>query len=455
MTLATLQLGLANGVTPELIDSLNSMLPVELADFVQSLSYEERQQVFSLLEPELAADAFAQLPIPVQKELVNILPSTYSAALLNALDPDDRVAFFEELPSTVVNALIKLLSPEERSSTLKLLGFPEYSVGRLMTPDYIAVKADWSIERVLAYVRKYGHHSETIDYLYVVDDAGKLVDDIKLIEFLFAPPDDKVFDLVDRKFIALAATDDQSTAVTIFRKHDRLALPVIDKQGILLGIVTMDDILHVIEEENTEDLQRFGGMEALEGPYLQTPFFELMKKRGGWLTILFLGEMFTATAMGYFQDEIAKAVVLTMFLPLIISSGGNSGSQASTLIIRAMALDEVRMRDWWRILKREVCSGVFLGLLLGSIAFFRIALWSAFTPLYGPHWILVGLTVSLALLGVVLWGSLTGSMLPILLKKLGADPAVSSAPFVATLIDVTGIVIYFVIAIFVLQGSLL
>jgi magnesium transporter len=250
-------------------------------------------------------------------------------------------------------------------------------------------------------------------------------------------------------------TDDQETAVAVFRKYDRTALPVVDLNGMLVGIVTVDDVLDVVEEEATEDIQKFGGLEALDEPYVSTPLLAMVKKRATWLVILFLSEMLTATAMGFFEDEIAKAVVLALFVPLIISSGGNSGSQAATLIIRALALGEVKLRDWWMVMRREIYSGILLGLILGAIGFLRIAAWSAFSDIYGPHWILVGLTVGISLVGIVLWGTLAGSMLPFVLKRFGADPATSSAPFVATLVDVTGLLIYFTVAVLLLRGTLL
>lgn len=439
----------------ELEQAVRRYSPVEIAELMGSLSDENVYLLFAMLPHPVAVPTFELLQLKTQKSLINTLPSQKAATLLNALSPDDRIAFFEGLPSQVVNDLIKLLTNGERILTLKLLGYPEHSVGRLMTPDYIAIKMDWTVQQVLDYVREHGKDSETINFLYVVDEQGHLIDDIRIREFLFAQSDRKVSEITDLKFISLNVNNDEETAINMFTKNNRSALPVIDSNGILLGIVTMDDILHLAKEESTEDMQKIGGMQALEGPYMHTPFFELMRKRAGWLVILFLGEMLTATAMGFFQDEIAKAIVLTLFLPLIMSSGGNSGSQASTLIICAMALGEVGVKDWWRIMKREVLSGLFLGTVLGTIAFMRISLWTVFTPLYGEHWMLLATTVFLSLIGIVTWGTLSGSMLPVLLKKLGFDPATSSAPFVATLIDVTGIVIYFGIAFFILQGTLL
>ena len=253
----------------------------------------------------------------------------------------------------------------------------------------------------------------------------------------------------------MKATDDQQSAVALFRQHDRSALPVTDTAGMLIGIVTIDDVLDVVESEATKDIQRIGGSEALDEPYMEIGFVKMIQKRAGWLTALFLGEMLTATAMGFFEGEISKAVVLALFIPLIISSGGNSGSQASTLVIRALALGELTLSDWWRIMRREIAAGLALGLILGSVGFLRITVWSAFSDQYGAHWLLVAVTVALALVGVVLWGSLIGSLLPLGLRRLGFDPAVSSAPFVATLVDVTGLVIYFSVALAVLKGTLL
>jgi magnesium transporter len=272
---------------------------------------------------------------------------------------------------------------------------------------------------------------------------------------LLADPAKRVSDLMDRRFVALKATDDQQAAVAMFRQYDRSALPVTDTAGVLIGIVTIDDVLDVVETEATKDIQRIGGSEALDEPYMQIGFRNMVKKRAGWLTALFLGEMLTATAMGFFEREISRAVVLALFVPLIISSGGNSGSQASTLVIRALALGEVTLRDWWRVMRREIAAGLALGAILGSIGFLRISVWSAFSDIYGQYWLLVAITVFLALIGIVLWGTLVGSLLPFLLRRLGFDPAASSAPFVATLVDVTGLVIYFSVALVVLRGTLL
>ena len=356
----------------------------------------------------------------------------------------------------MVRELIKLLDPEERKITLSLLGYPENSIGRLMTPDYVYVYPWNTIEEVFATIRKYGKDSETINVIYVINDKGELLDDIRIRDFILNPPEKKVSDLMDERFIALHSEDDQETAADVFKMNNRVALPVVSKSNKLLGIVTIDDILWVATEEYSEDMQKMGGTSALNEPYLEIPIVKLFKKRVIWLVVLFFGELLTATAMAYFEEEIKKAVILALFVPLIISSGGNSGSQASTLIIQAMAIGEIKLKDWWRVMRREIISGLLLGGVLAVIGFLRIFLWHSFAPeLYGDHWVAIGITIAITLLGVVLWGTLAGSMLPMILKRLGADPAVSSAPFVATLVDVTGLIIYFSVAFAMLSGTLL
>jgi len=422
---------------------------------------EYEQQVIDNLSIHRAASTFKILDLPTQKRVMRDLPPAKIAELLNALSPDDRVDFLEGLPSSIVREWIKLLSPEERKITLSLFGYPENSVGRLMTPDYVYVFERDTVADVLETIRKVGKNSETIDVIYVINDKGELLDDIRIREFILSHPSKKVSDLMDERRVIALNADDQEKAYEAFKMNNRVALPVVSNSNKLLGIVTIDDVLWVASEEFSEDIQKIGGTEAFVEPYLEIPFFKLIKKRIGWLVILFLSEMLTATAMAYFADEIAKAVVLSIFVPLIMSSGGNSGSQASTLIIQAMAVGEVTLADWWRVIRREVFSGLILGSILGCIGFLRIALWHVLMQhhiigdLYGPHWLLIAFTVGFSLIGVVLWGTLSGSMLPIVLKKLGADPAVSSAPFVATLVDVTGLVIYFSVAVIFMQGVLL
>lgn len=438
-----------------LTEALKPLSSFEVSELLINKSEQEQEFIFESLSPDVALQAFDFLPTLLQRKLLYKMPMSQAVPFLMSLSPDDRTTFLEDLPRETVEEFVKNLPKDERNLTLELLGYPKGSIGRLMTPDYLVVKLDWTIEQVLDYVQRYGHDSETIDVIYVVDDNGKLIDDIKLKNFLFVPRNFLVRDITDYQFVALSVNDNEETAINVFKQHSRVALPVVDENGTLLGIVTIDDILRLANEEATEDIQKIGGMEALDEPYLQAPFLELMRKRAGWLVILFIGEMFTATALGYFEQEISKAVVLALFLPLIISSGGNAGSQASTLVIRAMALGEVKLSDWWKIVRLEVLSGLVLGTILGTIGFFRVTLWSLFTNIYGEHWLLIALTIGLALIGVVLWGTLAGSILPLILRRVGVDPATSSAPFIATIVDVTGVVIYFLIAILILTGTLL
>ncbi|WEK20521.1 MAG: magnesium transporter [Candidatus Pedobacter colombiensis] len=425
------------------VEHLIDELPQYAVKFIDILSIKRAVNVFRILD------------FPTQEKIIKKLPGNKLAELINLMPPDDRTALFSELKGDAVKKLIILLPAKDRVEALSLLGYEEDSVGRLMTPDYVAVKKDWTVSRVLSHIRRYGKNSETIDVVYVIDKDGILLDDIRIREVLLADPDAKIGDLTDHRLISLNVSDPQEEAINVFRMNNRVALPVVDDNNVLLGIVTVDDILWIANEEYTEDMHKIGGTQALDEPYLDMPIFGLFRRRIGWLVVLFLGEMLTATAMAHFEADIAKAVILAMFVPLIISSGGNSGSQASTLIIQAMALGEITIGDWWRVMRREIISGLMLGIVLGSIGFLRIFVWTFFTDMYGPHWMLVGVTVGVALVGVVLWGSLAGSMLPLLLKKLGADPATSSAPFVATLVDVTGLIIYFSVAVLFLTGVLL
>jgi magnesium transporter len=436
-------------------DMLRNQHASDVAETLTALSLEDQVVVFRVLPRKDAAAVFEYLSQEPKERLLKAMAQGEVAELLNNMAPDDRTLFLEELPAEATRQLLALLTPAERSVAVSLLGYPEKSVGRLMTPQYVAVREPWTVKEVLDYVRSHGHDSETLNVIYVVDEQGLLIDDVRIREFLLAPLDKQVTDLMDRRFVALKATDDQEAAVGMFRQYDRSALPVTDTAGMLIGIVTIDDVLDVAEATATREIQRIGGSEALDEPYMDVAFGRMIQKRAGWLTALFLGEMLTATAMGAFASEIEKAVTLALFVPLIISSGGNSGSQASTLVIRALALGEVALRDWWRVMRREILAGLSLGAILGSIGFLRITLWSAFSDIYGPHWFLVAITVAVALVGVVLWGTLSGSLLPFALKRLGFDPAASSAPFVATLVDVTGLVIYFSVALVVLRGTLL
>ncbi|MFI5161067.1 MAG: magnesium transporter [Sphingobacteriales bacterium] len=451
----------------EMVEQIELLLeqndPAELQAYLNNLNisdveiligeFPEQGPLFiELLSINRAVNVFRILDFPTQERILKKVSGTKVAELVKGLPPDDRTALFSEMHGDTVKVLIQQLPADDRKEALQLLGYKEDSVGRLMTPDYITIKKTWDIQRVFEHVRKYGKDSETIDVLYVVDSGGVLVDDIRIREILLADPETKVSTLMDSRLIALNVNDPQEEAINIFRMNNRVALPVTDDADILLGIVTVDDILWLANEEYTEDIQKIGGTQALNEPYLDINLFKLLKKRVGWLIILFLSEMLTSTAMQYFNDEIAIVIQLTFFVPLIMSSGGNSGSQASTLIIQAMALGEVTLADWWRVMRREILSGLMLGAILGVIGFSRIFVWSMFSHIYGAHSFLIAVTVGIALVGIVLWGSLAGSMLPLLLKKLGADPATSSAPFVATLVDVTGLTIYFTIALLVMHN---
>jgi len=434
---------------------LSDWTPADIAELIAELSESEQAIIFRLLPHDLATDVFEYLDFDMQMNLLKAMGKEEVAAILNEMSPDDRTALLEELPSSAAKQLITLLSTEERKIAQTLLGYPENSVGRLMTPDYIALKPEWTISRALQHIREYGKDSETLNIIYVIDEKGKLIDDIRIRDVILSQPDLVVLDLMDENFVALNVHDDQEKAVEVFKRYDRTALPVVDASGVLIGIVTVDDVLDVAEEEATEDIHKLGGVEALEEPYSTIPVLKMVKKRAFWLTILFVSQVLTAIAMGYFKDELDKAVVLSIFIPLVISSGGNSGSQAATLVIRAMAIGEISLADWWLIMKREVLSGLLLGCILGIIGFFQVSILSNFINSIQEHWILIGLTVAFSLIIIVLWGTLSGSMLPIMLKKLGLDPATSSAPLVATMVDVTGLVIYFTVAIFILSGTLL
>ncbi len=436
-------------------DFLNTQNISDVAELIyENEDYETA--IISHLSLHRAASVFKILELPTQKRIIKGLAPLKTAELLNELPADDRTSFLSELPGNAVRELVKTLNPEERKITLSLLGYPEGSVGRLMTPDYLYVYEHDTVEDVLNTIRKYAKSSETIDVIYVINQKGELLDDIRIKDFIMATAETKVDELMDGRFIALNVEDDQEVANEAFKMNNRVALPVISKSNKLLGIVTIDDVLWVANEEFSEDMQKMGGTQALDEPYLEVSLFKLFRKRVGWLIVLFLGEMLTATAMGYFEDEIQKAVVLALFIPLIISSGGNTGSQASTLIIQAMAVGELTIANWFRVMRREILQGLMLGSVLGVIGFTRVVIWAKLFPeVYGEYYYRIGFTVGFSLAGVILWGTLTGSMLPLILKRLGADPAVSSAPFVATLVDVTGLIIYFSVAFLFLQNILL
>jgi len=430
--------------------------PSDVADIIIEHPTDTEGIIFRLLPKEKAGRVFSYLPAPEQRQLLEALGNEQVRRLLDEMTPDDRTRLLEEMPAEVTRELLLQLEPRELEAARKLLGYPENTAGRYMTPEYAWIYPDMTAARALAKIRETGRGKETLNWVYVIEPGGKLLEDVRLANLVLADADTKVLEIDDPELVSVRATDGRDAVLKAFEKYDRTALPVTDERGYLLGIITADDVLDIAEQRATEDIQRLGGSQALGASYLDVSLATMLRKRGGWLAALFIGEMLTATAMGFFEAEIARAVVLALFVPLIISSGGNSGSQATSLIIRALALRELRLRDWWKVFGREILAGVALGAFLGSIGFLRIVLWQHlhFTD-YGPHYVLVAVTVFGALIGVVAFGTLTGSMLPFILRKLRFDPATASAPFVATLVDVTGLCIYFGIALLVLRGTLL
>lgn len=421
------------------VESLIDELPEYGTTFIETMSIKRAVNVFRILD------------FPTQERIIKKLSGPKITELINELPPDDRTAFFGELHGDAVKKMIILMPASERKEALTLLGYPEDSVGRLMTPDYVTIKESYTVEQALTHIRKFGKDSETIDVIYVIDDKGVLLDDIRIREIILSTPETKVSDLMDNRLIALNAFDPQEEAINVFRMNNRVALPVTDKQGIMLGIVTVDDVLWIANEEYTEDIQRMGGSEALDEPYLDVSIWHLVKKRAPWLMVLFIGQLFTTTVIKEFEIQFSVALFLVTFMPLITSSGGNTGSQASALIIQAMAMGEVTLSDWLKVFKREVVSGFILGCILGLLGLIRVFGYHLAGEDYGRDWFLVSLVIGFSLVGVILWGSLVGAMLPFILKKLGADPATSSAPFVATLVDVTGLMIYFSFASMILS----
>lgn len=435
--------------------------PADIAEILEDLPAEDSGVIFRILPREQASVAFEYLPLDQQTEIVQTLGSEQLKNVLNEMAPDDRTRLFEELPAEVTKRALEQLSADELKVARELLGYPEDTAGRFMTPEYLALKPSMTAREALDAVRKNGKGRETLNVLYVLDDKHVLLNDLRLADLVMADPDARVGALETRQLVAIPATAKKDEVVATFEKYDRVALPVVDSKGAMVGIITGDDVLDVQEEEATEDIQKLGGVEALEAPYMEISTLEMLRKRGGWLAILLVGGMLTATAMGSFQDELARAEVLALFLPLIIASGGNSGSQATSLIIRALSLREITLADWWRVAGRELKSGLLLGGMLATIGFLRVIIWEqlhragVLSRGYGEHYLLVACVVSGSLIGVVLVGALIGSMLPFVLRRLGLDPAAASAPFVATIVDVTGIVIYFTVASVILRTTLL
>ena len=417
---------------------------------------EDRLESFQALPRPEAEDLFLSLSARDQADLLLMFPQPERRSWIRLLAPDDAADLIQEIPPEEREEILALLDDTSRKEVNGLLAYAEDHAGGLMNPRYIRVRPDMTVDEAITYLRRQAaDRAGAMYYAYVLDAEQKLRGVVSFRELLSARPDQRVEELMQTDLITVPEAMDQEELSRLFATYRLVSFPVVDAQGHMKGIVTLDDIVDVVREEATEDIQKIGGTAALDAPYLRMGIMDMIKKRAGWLAALFIGETLTATAMGYFEAEIARAVVLALFVPLVISSGGNSGSQATTLIIRAMALGEVRLRDWWRVVRREFFSGLGLGAILATIGIIRILVWQAFFHTYGEHHLLVALTVAASLVGVVLWGTLVGSMLPFLLRRLGFDPASASAPFVATLVDVTGLVIYFTTAKIVLSGTLL
>lgn len=427
--------------------------PAEVAMLLQSLSNEEAINTFLALPDNLQVKTFPYFDHVLQIGIMEELPKPQISNILNNLESNERIAFFDTLDGMEITIYLNLLNDKNRLATYDLLGYPEQSVARLINTQFTTVRKEWTLGQAVEHIRRFYKDTPAADVIFVVDNNGKLVDDLHIRKLVLNDQAKKIEDIMDGFYVKLDIQDSIEDAIQKFKEYDRVAIPVTNSNNLVLGVVTVDDVIDEAEEKDTKDMQQFGGVESLDLPYVKTSFFTMIQKRAGWLIILFIGELFTATAMAFFEKELSKAIVLQLFIPLIISSGGNSGSQAATLIIRAMALKELSYKDWWYVMRREILSGLTLGFILSVIGFVRITIWQYLGWYnYGEHfnWVLVALTVSISVIGIVLWGTLSGSMIPMVLKRFKLDPATSSAPFVATLVDVTGLVIYFTMAAIIL-----
>lgn len=430
--------------------------PSEVAKMLNSVPADTAFKAFQSLPVNTQIKVFAYVDILLQRKIVKNSAKQRASAILNELSSDDRIAFYSSFKGVERSSFLELLNEKNKDAVHDILGYPDNSVARLINTEFATIDTEITIAEAIKHLRENHKDTEAANVIYVVDKEDKLIDDIPVRRFVLNDPAKKVAEILDGYCVSLKMTDTKEDAVMKFKEYDRVVLPVTNNNNILLGVLTVDDVLDVAEQKDTKEIQNFGGVEGLDYPYVKTAFFSLIKKRATWLIVLFVGEMLTATAMGYFDAEITKAVVLALFVPLIISSGGNSGSQAATLIIRAIALKELTIKDWWFVMRREILSGLTLGFILGTIGFIRISLFQLLNIYnYGVHWLLLALTIFFSLIGIVMWGTLSGSMIPFILKKFKLDPATSSAPLVATLVDVTGLIIYFTIAAIILKGTIL
>lgn len=442
------------GIDLETTERLNED---ELRELWPLLARDDRLEAFRLLPRTEAEDFFVSLQARDQADLLLNFRPEERRSWIRLLPPDDTADLVQELSVDDRDGLLNLLDDASRKEVVALLAYAEDQAGGLMNPRFARLRPDMTVDEAISYLRKQARDQgmESMYYVYVLDELQLLLGVISYRQLFASPSGKRVREVMNTDLVTVREEMDQEAVSRVFAEHDLVSIPVVDAEGRMKGVVTVDDIVDVVQEENTEDFQKAGGMEALDAPYLEVGLWRMIRKRAGWLAALFLGEMLTATAMAFFEDEIARAVVLALFVPLIISSGGNSGSQASTLVIRAMALGEVRLRDWFRVIRRELAAGLALGCVLGSIGFLRIVLWQAVIPTYGEHYLLVAATVFSSLIGVVMFGTIAGSLLPFILRRLGFDPASASAPFVATLVDVSGLIIYFSFASLILTGTLL
>ena len=442
--------------SPRALNLLKRLYAQDMAELLNQANAEQRAQIVHLLDKDFNPEVLADLEPGVVDEVMALLGTAKTAEAISELDVDDAVYVIENLNQKDQQEVLENISDKEvRADLEEGLSYPEHSAGRLMHNVVVAVPNDWTVGQAIDYMRSAAELPDDFHEIYVTDKEHRPVGGVAVSRLLRTHRNIPIKDIMRKNLRLIAPYMDQEEVAFLFRKYGLVSAPVADEGLKLVGVITVDDIVDVLGEEATEDFQKLGGMEAMEKPYMQMPFWQMVHKRAGWLVVLFLGEMLTATAMGFFETQLEKAVVLALFIPLIISSGGNCGSQASTLVIRAMALGQIRLGDWWRVMRREIATGLVLGGILGGIGFLRIGAWSMFSTIYGPHWLLVALTVGTALLGIVLWGTLAGSMLPMILRRLGFDPATSSAPFIATLVDVTGLIIYFSVSIVFLHGIML
>lgn len=443
----------------ELREALRSLDMADIADLIADLledrSPQEAALAYRVLPRDDAAEVFAHLEPETQEQLIEELGDERAVRVVEAMDPDDSARLLDELPVEVTRRIIRSLRADTRQDIQAILGYPADSVGRLMTPDYVKVRPNWTAAEALAHIRKFGKDAETVHWVYVVDRDGRLIDDVHIRRILLAEPSETIESMMDGRYIVLPATEDREEAVRIMARTDRSALPVVDGRGLLIGIITYDDVADVAEEEATEDIHKMGGLEALSEPYLSTTLYEMMMKRGPWLAGLFVFQVLTIGVMGVFGEQLDKAVILAVFVPLIISSGGNTGTQAGSLIVRALALREIEPGRWKAVFGREVITGLILGSILGVLGVGVVLGAEMVGMVETTHPLRVAFVVGTAVVGIVMWGSLIGSLLPLLMERLGLDPAASSSPLIASLMDVSGLLIYFVVAIALLRGTIL